>query len=111
VSTEAAQPEFVQGVNQTPNCSTNTTTSARQNQVHACVNHVAMEDAQAVSHPGFEKRNRSIRTCAQHVQLTRTADNMINRRNISIKQSNISYIMTRGSEKDYIKVAAILSVV
>jgi hypothetical protein len=36
----------VRGVNQTPNCSTNTTTSARQNQVHARENHVAMEDAQ-----------------------------------------------------------------
>jgi hypothetical protein len=34
-------------VNQTPNHSTNTTTSARQNQVHARVNHMAMEDAQA----------------------------------------------------------------
>jgi hypothetical protein len=37
----------VQGVNQTPNRSTNTTTSARQNQVCARVNHVAMEKAQA----------------------------------------------------------------
>jgi hypothetical protein len=34
-------------VNQTPNCSTKTTTPARQNQAHAHVNHVAMEDAQA----------------------------------------------------------------
>jgi hypothetical protein len=33
-------------VNQTPNRSTNTTTSARQNQVRAHVNHMAMEDAQ-----------------------------------------------------------------
>jgi hypothetical protein len=37
----------VQGVNQTLNRSTNTTTSARQNQVHTCVNHMAMEEAQA----------------------------------------------------------------
>jgi hypothetical protein len=37
----------VQSVNQTPNRSTNTTTSARQNHVCAHVNHVAMEDAQA----------------------------------------------------------------
>jgi hypothetical protein len=37
-----------QGVNQTPNCNTNnTTTPARQNQGRACVNHVAMGDAQA----------------------------------------------------------------
>jgi hypothetical protein len=62
-------------------------------------------------HPGSEKWNWSIRTCAQDVQFTRTVDNMINRRNISIKQSNIPYIMTCGSEKDYIKAAAILSVV
>jgi hypothetical protein len=40
-------PSAVQGVNQTPNCSTNTTTLARQNQSRAHVNHVAMEDAQA----------------------------------------------------------------
>jgi hypothetical protein len=39
-------PSVVQGVNQTPNHSTNITTSARQNQVCAHVNHVAMEDAQ-----------------------------------------------------------------
>jgi hypothetical protein len=39
-------PSAVQGVNQTPNRSTNTTTSARQNQVRARVNHVAMEEAQ-----------------------------------------------------------------
>jgi hypothetical protein len=37
----------VQGVNQTPNRITNTTTPARQNQAHARVNHVAVEDAQA----------------------------------------------------------------
>jgi hypothetical protein len=37
----------VQGVNQTPNSSTNTTTPVRQNQACARVNHVAMEDAQA----------------------------------------------------------------
>jgi hypothetical protein len=37
----------VQGVNQTPNRGTNTTTPARQNQACARVNHVAMEDAQA----------------------------------------------------------------
>jgi hypothetical protein len=40
-------PSAVQGVNQTPNRITNTTTSARQNQVRARVNHVAMEEAQA----------------------------------------------------------------
>jgi hypothetical protein len=39
-------PCVVQSVNQTPNRSTNMTTSTRQNQVHAHVNYVAMEDAQ-----------------------------------------------------------------
>jgi hypothetical protein len=32
-----------------------------------------------LSHPGSEKRNRSIRTCAQDVQITHTVNNMINR--------------------------------
>jgi hypothetical protein len=64
-----------------------------------------------LSHPGSEKWNRSIRTCAQDVQITRTVNNMIHRWNVSIKQSNISYIMTHGSEKNYIKIAASLSVV
>jgi hypothetical protein len=36
----------VQGVNQTPNRTTNTTTPARQNQALGPVNHVAVEDAQ-----------------------------------------------------------------
>jgi hypothetical protein len=67
--------------------------------------------SQMVSHPGSEKWNRSIRTCAQDVQITHTMNNMINRWNVLIKQSNISYIMTRGSEKDYIKAAPILSIV
>jgi hypothetical protein len=39
-------PSAVQGVNQTPNCITNMTTPARQNQARARVNHVAVEDAQ-----------------------------------------------------------------
>jgi hypothetical protein len=39
-------PSAVQGVNQIPNRSTDTTTPARQNQVCAHVNHVAMEEAQ-----------------------------------------------------------------
>jgi hypothetical protein len=41
-----SNPSAVQGVNQTLNCITNTTTPARQNQAHARVNHVAVEDAQ-----------------------------------------------------------------
>jgi hypothetical protein len=41
-----SSPNAVQGVNQTPNCITNTTTPASQNQARAHVNHVAVEDAQ-----------------------------------------------------------------
>jgi predicted aspartyl protease len=41
-----SNPSAVQGVNQTPNRITNTTTPARQNQAHARVNHVVVEDAQ-----------------------------------------------------------------
>jgi hypothetical protein len=41
-----SNPNAVQGVNQTPNRITNTTTPARQNQARARVNHVAVEDAQ-----------------------------------------------------------------
>jgi hypothetical protein len=38
-----------------------------------------------LSHPNSEKWNRSIRTCAQDNQITRTMNNMINRWNVSIK--------------------------
>jgi hypothetical protein len=41
-----SNPNAVQGVNQTPNRITNTTTPARQNEAHARVNHVVVEDAQ-----------------------------------------------------------------
>jgi hypothetical protein len=37
-----------------------------------------------VSHPGSTKQNRSLHTCAQDVQITRTANNMVNRYNISL---------------------------
>jgi hypothetical protein len=45
-SQKQSNPNAVQGVNQTPNRITNTTTPARQNQARARVNHVAVEDAQ-----------------------------------------------------------------
>jgi hypothetical protein len=37
-----------------------------------------------MSHPGSRKQNRSLHTCAQDVQITRTANNMVNRYNISL---------------------------
>jgi hypothetical protein len=37
-----------------------------------------------VSHPGSRKQNRSLHTCAQDVQITCTANNMVNRYNISL---------------------------
>jgi hypothetical protein len=37
-----------------------------------------------VSHPGSRKLNRSLHTCAQDVQITRTANNMVNKYNISL---------------------------
>jgi hypothetical protein len=37
-----------------------------------------------VSHPGSRKQNRSLHTCAQDVQITRTTNNMVNRYNISL---------------------------
>jgi hypothetical protein len=47
VFTEAAKPECNPRCESDAHYSTNTTTPARQNQAHSCVNHVAMEDAQA----------------------------------------------------------------
>jgi hypothetical protein len=43
----------------------------------------SVERAQ-LSHPGSRKLNRSLYTCAQNVQITRTANNMVNRYNISL---------------------------
>jgi hypothetical protein len=40
--------------------------------------------ASRVSHPGSGKLNRSLHTCAQDVQITRTSNNMVNRYNISL---------------------------
>jgi hypothetical protein len=37
-----------------------------------------------LSHPGSRKLNRSLHTCAQDVQITRTANNMVNRYIISL---------------------------
>jgi hypothetical protein len=37
-----------------------------------------------LSYPGSRKQNRSLHTCAQDVQITRTTNNMVNRYNISL---------------------------
>jgi hypothetical protein len=47
VSIEQPNQNADQGVNQTPNHSTNMTTPARQNHSRASVNHVAIEESQA----------------------------------------------------------------
>jgi hypothetical protein len=51
-----------------------------------------------MSHPGSRKLNQSLHTCAQDVQITRTANNMVNRYNISINYRIKSYKMTHGSK-------------
>jgi hypothetical protein len=38
----------------------------------------------SMSHPVPRKRERSLHTCAQDVQITRTTNNMVNRYNISL---------------------------
>jgi hypothetical protein len=48
----------------------------------------------SVSHPGSGKLNRSLHTCAQDVQITRTANNMVNRYNISLNYKLESF--TKG---------------
>jgi hypothetical protein len=37
-----------------------------------------------MSHPGSRKQNRSLHSCAQNIQITCTANNMVNRYNISL---------------------------
>jgi hypothetical protein len=49
--------------------------------------------------PVLRRQNRSFRTCAQAVQITPTANNMVNRYNISINYKLKSYKMTLGSER------------
>jgi hypothetical protein len=53
----------------------------------------------ALSHPSSRKQNRSLRTCVQDVQITRTANNMVNRYNISLNYRIQSYKMTCGSKR------------
>jgi hypothetical protein len=57
-------------------------------------------DGGAVSHPVPRKKERSLHTCAQDVQITRTANNMVNRYNISLNYKLESLQMTRGSKRN-----------
>jgi hypothetical protein len=58
-----------------------------------------------VSHPDSRKQNRSLHTCAQDVQITRTANNMGNRYNISLNYKLESLQNDSWVEKKYYRVA------
>jgi hypothetical protein len=47
-------------------------------------NMFSFSDLAFLSHPGSRKQNRSLHTCVQDVQITRTANNMVNRHNFSL---------------------------
>jgi hypothetical protein len=58
-----------------------------------------------VSHTGSRKQNRSLHTCAQDVQITRTANDMVNRYNISLNYKLESLQNDQWvQKKDYIVV-------
>jgi hypothetical protein len=57
--------------------------------------------ATSLSYPGSKKHITEASIRVPRMFNHTHSNNMINRRNVSIKQSNISYIMTWGSEKDY----------
>jgi hypothetical protein len=58
-----------------------------------------------MSHPGSRKQNRSLHTCAQDVQITRTANNMVNRYNISWNYKLESLQNNLWVQKKYYRVA------
>jgi hypothetical protein len=58
-----------------------------------------------MSHPGSRKQNRSLHTCAQDVQITRTANNMVNRYNISLNYKLESLQNDPWVQKKYYRVA------
>jgi hypothetical protein len=58
-----------------------------------------------VSYPGSGKLNRSLHTCAQDVQITRTANNMVNRYNISLNYKLESLQNDLWVQKKYYRVA------
>jgi hypothetical protein len=58
-----------------------------------------------VSHPVPRKRERSLHTCAQDVQIRRTANNMVNRYNISLNYGLESLQNDLWVQKKYYRVA------
>jgi hypothetical protein len=58
-----------------------------------------------MSHPVPRKRERSLYTCAQDVQITRTANNMVNRYNISLNYKLESLQNDPWVQKKYYRVA------
>jgi hypothetical protein len=58
-----------------------------------------------MSHPGSRNQNRSLHTCAQDVQITRTANNMVNRYNISLNYKLESSQNDLWVQKKYYRVA------
>jgi hypothetical protein len=66
---------------------------------------VMPENRGSVSHPGSRKQNRSLHTCAQDVQITRTANNMVNRYNISLNYRLESLQNDSWVQKKYYRVA------
>jgi hypothetical protein len=60
---------------------------------------------QLLSHPGSRKQNRSLHTCAQDVQITRTTNNMVNRYNISLNYKLESLQNDPWIQKKYYRVA------
>jgi hypothetical protein len=58
-----------------------------------------------LSHPGFGKLNRSLHTCAQDVQITRTTNNMVNKYNISLNYKLKSLQNDPWVQKKYYRVA------
>jgi hypothetical protein len=61
--------------------------------------------AALMSHPVLRKRERSLHTCAQDVQITRTANNMVNRYNISLNYKLESLQNGPWVQKTYYRVA------
>jgi hypothetical protein len=57
-----------------------------------------------VSHPGSRKQNRSLHTCAQDVQITRTTNNMVNIYNISLNYKLESLQNDQWVKKKYYRV-------
>jgi hypothetical protein len=55
-----------------------------------------------LSYPGSKKHRTEVYIHVPRMFNHMHSNNMINRCNVSITQSNIPYIMTRGSEKDYL---------